>query len=146
MKITQKITGYKVKTKELALEATKEATHTVLDRPEQITGKTYKIKPVCIPCALYITINDITVDGVTRPYEIFINCKHTDSFQWIMIFTRLVSAIFRNGGSYTFIIDEMKAIFDPHGGYFKKGAGFMPSLVADIGSVIEQHVQGLQST
>jgi hypothetical protein len=139
--IDKKITGFKVKTGE---QVVVEPVHSVLSRPDEITGKTYKIKPAGIDHAMYITINDILVDGVIRPYELFINCKHVESFQWVMIFTRLVSAVFRNGGEYQFIIDEMKATFDPAGGYFKKGHGFVPSLVADIGLVIEQHVTGLK--
>jgi hypothetical protein len=138
--ISKKIVGYKVK----AGEVTKAPTHLPMERPEEISGKTYKIKPSNMDHAMYITINDVVIDGVTRPYELFINCKHVESFQWVMIFTRLVSAIFRQGGDYQFAIDEMKATFDPGGGYFKRGQGHVPSLVADIGSVIEQHIKELR--
>jgi len=136
--ISKKIVSYKVKSEDLAPLKI----HSPLERPEEINGKTYKIKPVGMDHAMYITINDITIDGVVRPYEIFINCKHVESFQWVMIFTRLVSAVFRNGGEYQFAIDEMKAVFDPAGGYFVRGQGFVPSLVANIGLVIEQHIAG----
>jgi hypothetical protein len=134
--IDQKIVGYRVKTQDLPKIVSEP--HEALERPATIQGKTYRIKPG--DHAYYITVNDIEIDGVVRPYEVFINTKDTTNFQWVMIFTRLVSAIFRKGGEYQFMIDEMKAIIDPSGGYWKKGAGYIPSLVADIGMVIEKHL------
>lgn len=140
--IEKKITGYKVKSEEVAPPPT---SIELMERPDNIQGKTYKIKPGDSDFAYYVTINDIVLDtGERRPYELFINTKDITHFQWVLLVTRLVSAIFRHGGNYLFILDEMKAVIDPKGGYFKKGAGFMPSLVADIGSVIEQHIKGLQ--
>jgi hypothetical protein len=76
-----------------------------------------------------------------RPYEVFINSKNMDHFQWVLALTRVISAVFRKGGDACFLVDELKAVFDPKGGYFKKGGVFMPSLVAEIGYVIETHLK-----
>jgi hypothetical protein len=95
--------------------------------------------------AMYITINDIVLNIGTdheqrRPFEIFINSKNLDHFQWIVALTRIISAVFRKGGDVTFLVEELKAVFDPRGGYFKPGGKFMPSIIAEIGHVIEQHL------
>jgi serine/threonine protein phosphatase PrpC len=76
-----------------------------------------------------------------RPYEVFINSKNMEHFQWVLALTRVISAVFRKGGDVTFLVEEMKAVFDPKGGYFKKGGIFMPSLVAEIGHAIESHMK-----
>jgi hypothetical protein len=96
--------------------------------------------------AMYVTINDIILNLGTeheqrRPFEIFINSKNMDHFQWIVALTRLMSAVFRKGGDVTFLAEELQAVFDPRGGYFKPGGKFMPSIIADIGAVIEHHLQ-----
>ncbi|PPD28407.1 MAG: NrdJb [Methylomonas sp.] len=153
-KINKKIVGYKVLTKEnteaaLPPEAEKaslESMNENLARPEVLLGSTYKIKTPQSEHALYITINDIILNQDTaheerRPYEIFINSKNMEHFQWVLALTRLISAVFRKGGDATFLVEEMKAVFDPHGGYFKKGGVFMPSLVAEIGHAIESHMK-----
>lgn len=114
--------------------------HEGLDRPTELEGTTYKIKPPTSDHALYITINDIEVDDELHPFEIFINSKNMEHFQWVLAFTRLISAVFRKGGDVTFLVEELKAVFDPRGGYFKKGGKYMPSLVAEIGEVIEYHM------
>jgi hypothetical protein len=95
--------------------------------------------------ALYITINDIIMNEGTpqehrRPFEIFINSKNMDHFQWIVGLTRVMSAVFRKGGDVTFLVEELHSVFDPNGGYFKKGGKYVPSLVAEIGEVVEQHL------
>ncbi len=117
-----------------------------LDRPEMLFGSTYKIKTPLSEHALYVTINDIVLNAGTphetrRPFEIFINSKNMDHFQWIVALTRIISAVFRKGGDVTFLVEELKAVFDPRGGYFKKGGKYMPSLVAEIGDVIENHLR-----
>lgn len=109
------------------------------ERPEQLVGTTYKIKTPLSEHALYITINDIMIDEVSHPFEIFINCKSMDHFQWIVAFTRIISAMFRKGGKVDFLIEELRSVFDPKGGYFHKGR-YIPSLVSEIGDVIEQHL------
>jgi hypothetical protein len=150
--ITKRIVGYKVMepaaekppaTEELvrAIESMSES----VSRPETLRGTTYKIKTPLTEHALYITINDIvlnegTVHEQRRPYEIFINSKNMDHFQWVLALTRVVSAVFRKGGDCTFLVEELKAVFDPKGGYFKRGGRFMPSLVAEIGECIEKHL------
>ncbi|MGD8934165.1 MAG: NrdJb, partial [Gammaproteobacteria bacterium] len=107
--------------------------HEKLERPEMLLGSTYKIKTPQSEHALYITINDIVLNQGTehemrRPYEIFINSKNMDHFQWIVALTRIISAVFRKGGDVTFLVDELRSVFDPRGGYFKKGGKYKPSL------------------
>jgi hypothetical protein len=117
-----------------------------LSRPELLLGSTYKIKPGDSEHAMYVTINDIILNENTpyehrRPFEIFINSKNMEQFQWVVGLTRLMSAVFRKGGDITFLVDEMKSVFDPKGGYWKPGSGkFMPSVIAEIGYVIEDHL------
>ena len=120
--------------------------HESLARPETLVGATYKIKSPLFEHALYVTINDIVLNAGTeheqrRPFEIFINSKSMDHFQWIVALTRIMSAVFRKGGDVTFLVEEMKAVFDPRGGYFKSGGVYMPSIVAEIGAVLEQHMR-----
>ena len=120
--------------------------HEKLERPDMLLGSTYKIKTPQSEHALYITINDVLLNQGTehemrRPYEIFINSKNMDHFQWIVALTRIISAVFRKGGDATFLVDEMRSVFDPRGGYFKKGGKYKPSLVAEIGDAIECHMK-----
>jgi len=120
--------------------------HEKLERPEMLLGSTYKIKTPQSEHALYITINDVVLNQGTahelrRPYEIFINSKNMDHFQWIVALTRIISAVFRKGGDATFLVDELRSVFDPRGGYFKKGGKYKPSLVAEIGDAIECHMK-----
>jgi hypothetical protein len=139
-KIEHKIVGYKVvdKTEEKVVF---EMIHENFPRPPHLTGTTYKVKTPQSEHALYITINDMVLNGDERhPYEMFINSKNMEHFQWVLALTRLVSAVWRKGGDSTFLVEELKNVFDPKGGYYKKGGVYMPSLVAEIGSVIEQHL------
>jgi hypothetical protein len=120
--------------------------HEQLERPNVLLGETYKIKTPLSEHALYVTINDIVLNPGTehelrRPFEIFINSKSMDHFQWIVALTRIISAVFRKGGDVTFLVEELHSVFDPRGGYFKKGGKFMPSLVAEIGDVVELHLR-----
>jgi len=141
--IDKKITGYKVvdKSETPAVSADVEKMHELLPRPEYLQGTTYKIKTPQSEHALYITINDMVLNGDERhPYEMFINSKNMEHFQWVLALTRLVSAVWRKGGDSTFLVEELKNVFDPKGGYYKKGGVYMPSLVAEIGTVIEQHL------
>ena len=120
--------------------------HEKLERPEMLIGSTYKVKTPLSEHALYVTINDVVLNQGTenelrRPFEIFINSKNMDHFQWIVALTRIVSAVFRKGGDVTFLVEELRSVFDPRGGYFKKGGKYMPSLVAEIGDAIECHMR-----
>jgi len=120
--------------------------HEKLERPDMLIGSTYKVKTPLSEHALYVTINDIilnhgTPNELRRPFEIFINSKNMDHFQWIVALTRIVSAVFRKGGDVTFLVEELRSVFDPRGGYFKKGGKYMPSLVAEIGDAIECHMR-----
>jgi hypothetical protein len=86
-------------------------------------------------------LNPGSAHELRRPFEVFINSKNMDHFQWIVALTRIMSAVFRKGGDVTFLVDEMKAVFDPRGGYFKAGGVYMPSIVAEIGSCVEEHLK-----
>jgi len=110
-----------------------------LDRPEELLGRTYKIKWLDSDHAFYITINDIEKDGRRRPFEIFINSKNMEAYAWALALTRMISAVFRRGGDVSFVVDELKAIFDPRGGQWMNGR-YVPSLLAAIGEVIERHL------
>jgi hypothetical protein len=117
-----------------------------VQRPEFLIGATYKIKTPVSDHAMYVTINDIVLNEGTpyeqrRPFEVFINSKNLDHFQWIVALTRIISAVFRKGGDVTFLVDELKAVFDPRGGYWQAGGKFMPSIIAELGYVIEKHLQ-----
>lgn len=146
-KIEKRITGYAVKKESLPelvalAEIDKSAMGESVKRPEQLEGTTYKIKTPASDHAMYVTINDITLeDGEVHPYEMFINTKDVEHFQWVLALTRVISAVFRKGGEVDFLAEELKSVFDPKGGYFKKGVGYVPSLVADIGLSIEEHLE-----
>lgn len=153
IKIEKKIVSYNLVTEEDKAKAKALASSTKvvqlgepLSRPDMLVGNTYKIKTPVTEHALYITINDVVMNEGTpqqhrRPFEIFINSKNMEHFQWIVALTRVMSAVFRKGGDVTFLVEELKSVFEPSGGYFKKGGKFIPSLVAEIGEVVEQHLQ-----
>ncbi len=120
--------------------------HEKLERPEMLLGSTYKVKTPLSEHAIYVTINDVVLNPGSeqeqrRPFEIFINSKNMENFQWIVALTRIISAVFRKGGDVTFLVEELHSVFDPRGGYFKKGGKYMPSLVAEIGDAIEAHLR-----
>ena len=159
-KIEGKIAGYKVvdpaaeeariATEQEVVEQQRKAEvvrmHESVKRPDMLVGSTYKVKTPVTEHAMYITVNDIILNEGTehearRPFEVFINSKNMDNFQWVVALTRLISAVFRKGGDTTFMVEELKAVFDPKGGYFKPGGVFMPSIVAEIGFCIEKHMQ-----
>jgi hypothetical protein len=166
VKIDKKIKGYSVATPEdkaraakaeaVSREAAENAAprtnvvqmHEKIERPEVLIGSTYKIKSPLVEHAMYVTINDIVLNPGTehelrRPFEVFINSKSMEHFQWIVALTRIMSAVFRKGGDVTFLVEEMKAVFDPKGGYFKAGGVYMPSLVAELGSIVEDHLKSI---
>jgi len=119
--------------------------HEKLERPEMLIGSTYKVKTPISDHAMYVTINDIVLNQGTkhekrRPFEIFINSKNLDHYQWIVALTRIISAVFRKGGDVTFLVDELKAVFDPRGGYWQTGGKYMPSIIAELGYIVEKHL------
>ncbi len=160
VKIDKKIVGYSVRQQEGPKveaprhEYRRESTdggaevirmHEKLERPEMLVGSTYKVKTPVSDHAMYVTINDIILNEGTehekrRPFEIFINSKNLDHYQWIVALTRIISAVFRKGGDVTFLADELKAVFDPRGGYWKPGGKFMPSIIAELGYIVEKHL------
>ncbi|WP_440874691.1 TSCPD domain-containing protein [Thalassotalea sp. PLHSN55] len=154
IEIKQNITAAKVQSAEEKTEANTPENESVnlnenTKRPEMLVGSTYKIKPPVSDHALYITINDIllnqgTEQEIRRPFEIFVNSKNMEFYSWIVALTRVISAVFRKGGDCTFLVEELKAVFDPKGGYYQRGTGiFMPSVVAEIGHIIETHLKTL---
>ena len=110
-----------------------------LDRPEALPGQTYKLRWPESDHAIYITINDIVQDGRRRPFEVFINSKNMEHYAWTVGLTRMISAVFRRGGDVSFVVEELKAVFDPRGGCWMEGK-YVPSLLAAIGEVIERHM------
>lgn len=147
-KIDQKIVSQKVIKPEESNVVDLVEMHEGIKRPELLLGSTYRLKPPdhISPHALYITINDIVLNEGTEsekvlPYEIFINSKAMANFQWIIALTRVISAVFRKGGDITFLIEELESVYDPNGGYMKKGGKTMPSLVAEIGTIITKHLK-----
>ena len=146
-KIEKKIVGYSVVDKNIKEQSKAEIVQIgePLERPDHIRGTTYKVKTPVTEHALYITINDVVMNEGTdqeysRPFEMFINSKNMDHFQWIVGLTRVMSAVFRKGGDVTFLLEELQSVFDPNGGYYKKGGKYVPSLVAEIGEVLEKHL------
>jgi ribonucleoside-diphosphate reductase alpha chain len=110
-----------------------------LQRPATLEGSTYKLKWPMSEHALYITINDTVTAGQRRPFEVFINSKNMEHFAWTVALTRMISAVFRRGGDVSFVVEELKAVFDPRGGAWVEGA-YIPSILAAIGGVIERHL------
>ena len=160
IKIEKKIVGYAVAQPEAEDKAAKPEfkresgggdraevirMHEKLERPEMLVGSTYKVKTPISDHAMYVTINDIVLNQGTehekrRPFEIFINSKNLDHYQWIVALTRIISAVFRKGGDVAFLVDELKAVFDPRGGYWQSGGTFMPSIIAELGYIVEKHL------
>jgi hypothetical protein len=159
IKIEKKIVGYAVNKQAEEKEAAKRGfkregggdraevirMHEKLERPEVLIGSTYKVKTPVSDHAMYVTINDIILNEGTehekrRPFEIFINSKNLDHYQWIVALTRIISAVFRKGGDVTFLVEELKAVFDPRGGYWQTGGRFMPSIIAELGHIVEKHL------
>ncbi|WP_434360580.1 NrdJb [Parasalinivibrio latis] len=151
-KIESKIVAYKVKKNDEPVAQPEpqapvvETMHEEMPRPEMLYGTTYKLKtPEHVSeHSLFITINDVILNQgseheVRRPFEIFINSKSLEHYQWIVALTRIISAVFRKGGDITFLVEELRSVFDPKGGYWNKGK-YVPSLIAEIGNVIEQHL------
>jgi ribonucleoside-diphosphate reductase alpha chain len=110
-----------------------------LDRPNSLEGHTYKLKWPETEHAMYITINDVIMNGSRRPFEVFVNSKNMEHYAWTLALTRMVSAVFRRGGDVSFVVEELKAVFDPRGGAWVKGK-YIPSILAAIGGVIEEHM------
>ena len=115
-----------------------------LDRPGVLPGCTYKVKWPESDHAMYITVNDVISDGRRRPFEVFINSKNMEHYAWTVALTRMISAVFRRGGDVSFVVEELKAVFDPRGGYWVDGR-YVPSILAGIGEVIEQHLINIGS-
>lgn len=166
MKINKKIVGYSVNKQDSADKTSAESSSTIglsavkgeavkadviqmhetLQRPEKLIGSTYKLKvPEHVSGhAMYITINDIVLNEGTehesrRPFEVFINSKNLEHYQWIVALTLIMSAVFRKGGDITFLVEELQSVFDPRGGYWNKGK-YMPSIIAELGNIIEEHL------
>jgi ribonucleoside-diphosphate reductase alpha chain len=110
-----------------------------LDRPQSLEGRTYKLKWPDSEHAIYLTVNDVLLNGHRRPFEVFVNSKNMEHFAWTVALTRMISAVFRRGGDVSFVVEELKAVFDPRGGAWVNGK-YIPSILAAIGGVIEKHL------
>ena len=110
-----------------------------LDRPQALEGNTYKLKWPDSEHAIYVTVNDVIINDHRRPFEVFINSKNMEHFAWTVALTRMISAVFRRGGDVSFVVEELKAVFDPRGGAWVQGK-YIPSILAAIGGVLEQHM------
>ncbi len=108
-------------------------------RSDKLSGATYKLRWPDSEHAMYVTINDVEQDGVSRPFEIFVNSKNLEHYAWVVALTRMISAVFRRGGEVAFVAEELKQVFDPRGGQWSNGR-YVPSLVAAIGDIIERHM------
>jgi len=146
MKIDKRITGYAVaKPPE---EPLKEIMHEAVERPEYLRGSTYKLKTPLSEHALYLTINDVVLNEGTdheayHPYELFINSKEMEYYQWVTALTRVISAVFRKGGDVKFLVEELKTVADPKGGFWYKGKQ-VGSIVGLIGATIESHLERME--
>jgi hypothetical protein len=167
VKITQRITGWGIKKDAEVIEerltreeweqryprlpevVNKFGIHEKVKRDPILKGETYQINTPKEAHSLYVTINDQIIDGERFPFEIFVNCKNMQHFQWVTALTKVISAVFRKGGDISFLIEELSNVFDPAGGHFTKGnkhkkGKFMPSLVAELGEVLRLHLEGLK--
>ena len=108
-------------------------------RPEKMIGATYKLRWPDSEHAMYVTVNDIELDGARRPFEVFVNSKNLEHYAWVVALTRMISAVFRRGGEVAFVAEELKQVFDPRGGQWTNGR-YVGSLVAAIGDIIERHM------
>ncbi|GAA6179587.1 MULTISPECIES: adenosylcobalamin-dependent ribonucleoside-diphosphate reductase [unclassified Shimia] len=110
-----------------------------LERPQSLEGATYKLKWPDSEHAIYLTVNDVIINGHRRPFEVFINSKNMEHYAWTLALTRMISAVFRRGGDVSFVVEELKAVFDPRGGAWMEGK-YIPSILAAIGGVLERHM------
>ena len=142
--ITAKIVSYHLDSSDVKIEQMQENRN----REPVLNGSTYKLKPVGADNALYVTINDIILNEGTefeerRPFEMFINSRDVDHFQWVTALTRVISAVFRKGGDFSFLVEELGSIFDPKGGYWDNVNGktkYIPSIIAGIGNILDIHL------
>ncbi|GGB24833.1 adenosylcobalamin-dependent ribonucleoside-diphosphate reductase [Allosediminivita pacifica] len=143
LSVSEKTEATPAETPELAQEASEGAEVVYmsepLDRPQALEGATYKLKWPDSEHAIYLTINDVVIGGHRRPFEVFINSKNMEHFAWTVALTRMISAVFRRGGDVSFVVEELKAVFDPRGGAWVQGK-YIPSILAAIGGVIERHM------
>ena len=146
IKIERKIAGQAV-AKEEAREVTGRSASVVLKRPDVLYGATYKIKPPTQDHAIYVTINDfVDEEGGKHPFELFMVTKDPAHAEWMLALSLTATGVFRNGGDVGFLIHEWKSVYNPKGGYFKAGGVYMPSVVAEIGHVLERHLVKIGAT
>lgn len=107
------------------------------DRPYNLDGKTYCIKPQIGDSdeSLNITINN----RGGRPYEVFLECQNPDLFQWLNFIGRCVSTMLQRMDDIERVITLMDETFDPRGKYIDKGFEYK-SVVAHIGAILRRHV------
>ncbi len=115
----------------------REVSDSVIKRPETVEARVYKLKSGFVSHSVYVTMGYIWEGTHPRPIEIFINSKDLTRAAEYAVLTRLISAIFRKSSDPTFILEELKSIHDPNGGYIKK-TGYVHSFYSEIADVIEK--------
>ena len=126
-----------------------ESVHEKMKRPTMTEGRTYKLRAG--ESSVYATINNVRLNVGTeheevRPFEIFLNSKGNDCVQWVNALTLMISAVWRKGGEYAFVAEELRAITDPHpdrsgfGRSIDGSSRFVPSLASEIGACIAIHI------
>lgn len=121
----------------LTIEASKRS-QDIIKRPETVDAKVYRLKSRFVKENLYVTLSYIKdEEGKNRPIEIFIYSKDLSKLPEYTMLTRLISAIFRHFNNPKFILDELKSIYDPNGGYFLKGR-YIYSFYSEIAMIVER--------
>lgn len=133
--------------KQDTIEPVKRVQVVPIKRPEVVDAKVYKVKSPFAKFNVYITLSYIIEGSKKRPIEIFINSKDLTHSAEYAILTRLISAIFRRGGDPQFILEELRSIYDPNGGYFKEGK-YIHSFYSEVADVIERFFkeEGIMTT
>jgi hypothetical protein len=121
-------------------------------RPKELDSRTYKIKASSgYEHAYYVSISNVVLNEGSnleevRPYEIFINTKDKVNVQWVHALTFMMSAVFRKGGEYMFLLDELREVSSPNAGWFgqhTRGGNprYIESMVSAIADTIAYHVE-----
>jgi ribonucleoside-diphosphate reductase alpha chain len=129
-----------------SLEADSKSTEPLkpLERPDALSGQTYKVNWPGLAHRYYVTIND-SVDpttGALYPHEIFISSKDVTHKQWTDALCHLITGFWRQPRvPNAFVVDQLRSVYDPQGGQWIPGQGYVKSLVAAIGDVIARHIK-----
>ena len=103
-------------------------------RPEVLPAAIYKVKDPTKDTNIYCSISNMG----GKPFEIFVNSRHTESQQWVSAMTVLISLAFRAGVPAEFIGQELQQIVDSNPYFYKGKSG---CTVSHIGRVILRHCE-----